>query len=157
MEQQTADTKHTVQKGEHLWKIAVQYYQDGYKWVDIAKANNLKNPSILAAGQELVIPNVSSQTTLQTQTENIATANNSPPAPSAPKAPTPPEVGQITQTAAQVESISTNSYTVQQGDSLWKISVRAYSDGYQWTKLAKDNKVKNPNHIVPGQTISIPR
>ncbi|MBU1084800.1 MAG: LysM peptidoglycan-binding domain-containing protein [Candidatus Beckwithbacteria bacterium] len=47
---------HTVTKGEHLWSIAEKYYETGYNWVDIAKANNLINPEILQEGMELTIP-----------------------------------------------------------------------------------------------------
>ena len=49
-------TTYTVTSGDSLWKIAEKYYGSGYNWVDIAKENNLKNPSALAAGQELSIP-----------------------------------------------------------------------------------------------------
>ena len=45
-----------VQKGDNLWQIAVRAYQDGYKWVEIAKANKLKNPNVIEVGQNLVIP-----------------------------------------------------------------------------------------------------
>lgn len=47
---------HTVAKGENLWNLAVQYYQNGYKWGEISKANNLTNPGNLEVGQKLVIP-----------------------------------------------------------------------------------------------------
>lgn len=45
-----------VQRGDNLWNIAVAAYGDGYRWVDIAKANNLVNPSIIHAGNVLTIP-----------------------------------------------------------------------------------------------------
>ncbi|PIR99317.1 hypothetical protein COT87_00020 [Candidatus Collierbacteria bacterium CG10_big_fil_rev_8_21_14_0_10_44_9] len=32
---------YTVIKGDYLWSIAVRAYGDGYKWVDIAKDNNI--------------------------------------------------------------------------------------------------------------------
>ncbi|MFH0943397.1 MAG: LysM peptidoglycan-binding domain-containing protein [Candidatus Beckwithbacteria bacterium] len=47
---------HTVAKGEYLWQIAMNFYQDGYKWIEIAKANELVNPDILTEGQVLVLP-----------------------------------------------------------------------------------------------------
>ncbi len=50
---------YTVRAGDHLWKIAEQQYGSGYNWVDIAKENNLKNPGLIAAGQELKLPKVS--------------------------------------------------------------------------------------------------
>jgi nucleoid-associated protein YgaU len=45
-----------VVKGDYLWKIAISVYADGYRWVDIAKANNLKNPNIIHPGNELILP-----------------------------------------------------------------------------------------------------
>lgn len=50
--------KYTVVKGDHLWSIAVRAYSDGYKWVDIAKANeiDLKKASYIEIGQELKLP-----------------------------------------------------------------------------------------------------
>lgn len=42
-----------VVKGDHLWGIAVRAYGDGYKWVEIAKNNNLKNPNLLYVDQEI--------------------------------------------------------------------------------------------------------
>lgn len=48
--------KYTVQKSDNLWEIAVRAYGDGFKWVSIAKANNLANPSLLHSGNILAIP-----------------------------------------------------------------------------------------------------
>lgn len=45
-----------VVKGDNLWNIAVRSYGDGYKWVEIARANDLKNPDIIHAGNVFVIP-----------------------------------------------------------------------------------------------------
>lgn len=47
---------YTVVKGDDLWNIAVRAYGDGYKWVNIAKANQLANPSIIHSGNILKIP-----------------------------------------------------------------------------------------------------
>lgn len=48
--------KYTVVKGEHLWGIAVRAYGDGYRWVEIAKENNLVNPNIIHPGNTLTLP-----------------------------------------------------------------------------------------------------
>jgi cytochrome b involved in lipid metabolism len=45
-----------VQKGEGLWQIAAKELGDGYKWMEIAQANNLQKPYVLRVGQELKIP-----------------------------------------------------------------------------------------------------
>lgn len=59
-------------------------------------------------------------------------------------------------TAVQ-ETISGDSYTVVKGDNLWKISLRAYGDGFQWTKIAETNSLVNPNLIHPGNVLKLPR
>ncbi len=64
-------TTYIVKQGDELWTIAIQFYNDGYKWTDIAKANNLANPDDIFSGNELVIPNAQKVTmptpTLQQQ------------------------------------------------------------------------------------------
>jgi nucleoid-associated protein YgaU len=49
-------SEYTVVKGDHLWGIAIRAYGDGYKWVEIAKANNLANPNLIHPGNVLVLP-----------------------------------------------------------------------------------------------------
>lgn len=48
--------KYTVVKGDNLWNIAVRAYGDGFKWVEIAKANKLVNPNLIHSGNVFVIP-----------------------------------------------------------------------------------------------------
>lgn len=52
-------TKHTVQSGESLSKIAGKYYDDVMQYNKIFEANRgiLKDPNVIHPGQELVIPN----------------------------------------------------------------------------------------------------
>jgi len=45
-----------VVRGDNLWNIAVRAYGDGYKWVQIARENNLKNPNLIHAGNIFTIP-----------------------------------------------------------------------------------------------------
>ena len=49
-------SSYTVAKGDYLWNIAVRAYGDGYKWTEIAKANNLANPSLIFSGNVLKLP-----------------------------------------------------------------------------------------------------
>jgi len=55
-EEKITGDKYTVKKGEHLWGIAVRAYGDGYKWVNVAKANKLTNPDVIHSGNVLNIP-----------------------------------------------------------------------------------------------------
>src|SRR5690606_17503673 len=47
---------YTVVAGDHLWSIAVRAYGDGYRWVDIARANNIANPNLIYPDQEFTLP-----------------------------------------------------------------------------------------------------
>jgi len=117
-----------VVENDNLWKIAETYYESGYNWVDIARENNLENPNIIEVDQTLRIPEVSSKiVTLAGDTQNDS------------------------------QAISGSTYTVQQGDSLWSISVRAYGDGFRWSDISEENKLINPNIIHSGNTLTLPR
>ncbi len=50
-------------------------------------------------------------------------------------------------------------YTVQKGDSLWKIAKTLLGDGNKWPKIFEANKevIKNPDLIYPGQQLRIPK
>ena len=50
------DKSYTVAQGDDLWDIAVKQYGNGYRWVDIAKANNLENPDLIHTGNVLNLP-----------------------------------------------------------------------------------------------------
>jgi len=118
-----------VVKGDSLWKIAEREYNDGYAWTKIATANNLKNASVLTVGQKLVLPKIEQKVV-------------------------------IAGTDSSELTISQGSeYKVVKSDSLWKIAVRAYGDGYQWTKIWQENKSKllNPNGLEIGMILNIPR
>lgn len=47
---------YVVLKGDNLWTIAVRAYGDGFKWTEVAKANNLVNPDLIFSGNKLSIP-----------------------------------------------------------------------------------------------------
>ncbi len=48
--------RYKVQKGDNLWQIAIRAYNNGYKWVEIARVNKLRQPNKIEVGQELIIP-----------------------------------------------------------------------------------------------------
>lgn len=118
---------HKVAAGEHLWAIAEKYYGSGYNWVDVAKENNLTNPNLLLVDQELNIP----------KTAVIKPA--------------------IATDTLFGPAIMGDKYTVEKGDHLWGIAVRAYGDGYRWGEIATANNIINPNIIHPGNALTLPR
>ena len=48
-------------------------------------------------------------------------------------------------------------YTVKKGDHLWNISTRFYNDGFKWTVVAAENNLNNPDIIIPGQKLTLPK
>lgn len=57
----------------------------------------------------------------------------------------------------EMQKITGGTYTVQKGDNLWKIAVRAYGDGYKWVEIARENNLTNPNIIHSGNVLRLPR
>ncbi len=49
-------SQYVVEKGDNLWSVAVRAYGDGFRWFEIAKANNLSNPDLIHTGNKLKIP-----------------------------------------------------------------------------------------------------
>jgi nucleoid-associated protein YgaU len=125
---------YTVRPGDDLWTIAQNTYNDGYKWVEIAKLNKIDRPEELEVGDKLSLPKAEQQ-------ENIVAKNDT-------QNPT-----EISNTAA----ITGNSYTVVRGDCLWNIAVRAYGDGFKWVDIARANHLVNPDLIHAGNQFIIPR
>ena len=48
-------------------------------------------------------------------------------------------------------------YTVKEGDSLFAIAEKYYSDGYKYNELAATNKLTNADSIEAGQVLDIPK
>lgn len=113
-----------VQPGDNLWTIAQSKLESGFEWQKIAEANNLTNPGQIETGQELTIPSKEEKAVVKTEEVN---------------------------SSQKIDSQTT--YTIVKGDSLWTIAVRAYGDGFQWTKIASENKLENPDIIHVGNTL----
>ncbi len=149
---QDSTQTHIITKGETLWSIAENYYQQGSDWKMIANANNITDPIKLEVGQKITIPSISTIPSSSPQVTEIVTSSP------APVAPTATPIPQITKEAASTTSdISTTSYTVIKGDTLWKIAVRAYGNGYKWIEIARANHLHNPNVIHTGNVFVLPR
>lgn len=128
-EAQELKNVHTVKAGETLWGIAEKEIGSGYNAHDIAKANNIADPNSIEIGTELTIPSV---------------------------APILVQQGSVTSIQTTQVTLNDAIYTVQVGDTLWDISVRAYGDGYQWPQIAKTNMIAHPNLIYIGTTLTLP-
>jgi len=48
-------------------------------------------------------------------------------------------------------------YTVKEGDTLFTIAEKYYSDGFQYSEIARANDLKNPDLLETGQIIEIPK
>lgn len=120
--------KYTVKDGDTLFTIAEKYYQDGYKFSEIAKANNLTNADQISTDQVLEIPKLGM----------VVEQNDSPDTSWGPK-------------------ITSDTYTVVEGDWLSTIAGRAYGDIMAYPKIAQVNNIPNPDLIEPGQVLKIPR
>ena len=124
--------KYTIKDGDTLFTIAEKYYQDGYKFTEIAKVNNLGNVDAIETGQVLDIPKL-----VEEATTELAKGG-----------------GNTTVWGPRIEG---DSYTVVEGDWLSIIAARAYGDIYAYKKLAESNNISNPDLIYPGQVLKLPR
>ncbi len=50
------ESTYKIKEGDNLWDISVRAYGDGFKWPEIAKVNNLENPSLIFSDNILKIP-----------------------------------------------------------------------------------------------------
>ncbi len=117
-----------VKEGNTLFTIAEKYYQDGYKYNELVKANNLSDENSIEVGQVLQIPKLGEE----------------------------PAVGGGN-TTIWGPKIDGDTYTVAEGDWLSTIAARSYGDIMAYTKLAEANNISNPDLIEPGQVLKIPR
>ncbi len=81
-----------------------------------------------------------------------ATAPAATPAP----APTAPAATAPATTTPAAAAAAASKYVVAKGDSLWKIAAEKYGDGALWTRIAKANTLKHPNHIEIGEELEVP-
>ncbi len=127
-------TTYKVKRGDDLWHISEKFYDSGYNYVDIIKENKLSNGGMIYEGNELVIPKVEPKLlTIKAAKTAVKTAT---------------------------VTIEGEKYTTVKGDHLWSIAVRAYGDGYAWTKIYGANKKvigKNPGILYSGVELILPR
>lgn len=132
-----AQKMYDVAAGDSLWSISEKVYHSGYDWGKIAQANNLANPGSIDIGQKLVIPTLEPTITPTPTMVQLPTIIPSP--------------------MVNSQAITGKTYTVQKGDNLWDIAVRAYANGYKWVDIAQANNLANPNLIFSGNVLTLPR
>ena len=118
---------YTVKEGDTLYLIAQKYYQDGFKYQEIARTNNLSSANFIETGQVLQIPKLPQVSQIGPQDSEFGPA------------------------------ITTAEYTVQEGDWLSKIAARSYGDIFAYSKIAQANNITNPDYITTGMVLTIPR
>lgn len=143
---QSLPGKYTVKEDDTLFMIADKYYQDGYKYSEIVKANNLTNPDVIEIGQTLEIPKVAQAAEATTQV-SVTPATTI----------TPTTITTDSGATDWGPKITANKYTIMPGDWLSTIAGRAYGDVMAFDKIAKANNISNPNLIEPGTVLTIPR
>ena len=158
--------KYTVKEGDTLFTIAEKYYSDGYKYPEIATTNSLTNVDAIEVGQTLVIPKLA---------EDLAAVSTpSPVETTEPEETLQPEESLLMEATPQPEiegnvgvggadttiwgsKIEGDTYTVVEGDWLSTIAARAYGDILDYPKIAEANNISNPDLILPGQVLKLPR
>ena len=141
--------KYTVKAGDTLFKIAQNYYNDGYQFGLIVKANNIVDANNISVGQVLEIPKM---------TQASSTPSEAPtPSPTPSASPVSKQTNEPQTMTQWGASITGSTYTVVEGDWLSKIAGRAYGDIYAYPRIAQANNIINVNVIEPGMVLKIPR
>lgn len=150
VEEQDANSYEVVE-GDTLWSISEKVYGTGFNWQMIADANKLADPNNLEAGTTLNIPQVA-------PTEGVAEESEEAKEEEEASEPTvAPTVAEEAVESKKETPSDATQYTVVKGDSLWKIAVAQYNDGYKWVEIARANKLVNPDLIYPGDSFVLPR
>ncbi|MEK7518087.1 MAG: LysM peptidoglycan-binding domain-containing protein [Patescibacteria group bacterium] len=136
VKEETTSSVYTIKAGDSLWSISENVYKSGYNWIQIAKENNLKNPSLIYAGNKIKLSKIDKTVSVNKKSDGESAIKEKPTANNA---------------------ITENKYTVKRGDNLWNISVRAYGDGFRYAEIAKANNLVNPRIIHSGNVLTIPR
>lgn len=148
-------TNYTVQAGDSLWKLAEEWFDDGYQYHQIARANNLAIHARLEVGQQLRKPSnatvgeVAWSTEIPAEEQGLTVTVPSQTAPIAP-----------TKIDPVMHMENSQVYTVQVGDSLWSIAEKQLGSGYKWKEIYELNKNRigaNPGLIYQRAEILLPK
>ncbi len=67
-----------------------------------------------------------------------------------------PTDGAAPQDPGAVQAQTGQTYTVEEGESLWAISEEAYGSGYNWVDIVAANNLVNPDYVPAGTELTIP-
>ena len=120
-----------VQAGDTLIKLAERHLGSAGKWKELLDANRdkLDRPEALRVGMKLAFPTSASPVTAPVETDSSS------------------------------RSRASGEYTVQAGDTLSRIAAKTLGDADRWEELYEANRdtLKNPDAVVVGQSLRIPR
>ena len=144
-EEESVDgSTYVVQRGDNLFRIALRF---GLTTSELAEANGIANPSLIFVGQVLTIPG-DSTVVVEPEVTEEPEATEEPVATVAPEATEEPDSDDTSD-----DNISTSTYVVQPGDTLFRIAV---ANNTTVATLLSLNTIANPNIIFVGQTINLP-
>jgi LysM repeat protein len=126
---------YTVQPGDSLWKIAELYTGSGNRGHELAEANHSRSPKPevnIWNGEHLTLPDGWPTSPPGRSAAPGVPAHHAEALPPPPGPPPPPPPS------------STPSYTVQAGDSAWKIAQDKTGDGNRWHELTALNSHHSP-------------
>ncbi|MBX2851312.1 MAG: LysM peptidoglycan-binding domain-containing protein [Phycisphaeraceae bacterium] len=133
----------TVKEGETLSELAAEHLGSAGKWQLIMDVNTdvLKKPEHLRAGMKLRIPAPRVAQVIEEANEALAGSGNA--------RETQPE---------REQPAARNTYTVKEGDSLYRIAQQLLGDGERYDEIYKANKDKlsSANDIRVGMTLKLP-
>lgn len=131
----------TVKEGQTLSELAYEHLGSANKWQLIMDVNTdvLDNPRQLRAGMKLRIPAEPVVELIEEANEALSAENR--------------EIA-----AEHIERIETNTYTVKEGDSLYRIAADLLGDGERYHEIYKANKDKlsSATDIRPGMKLKLP-
>lgn len=73
------------------------------------------------------------------------------------EAPVPGEVKLIEEEGKFVPEGLPKTHIVQEGEHLWMIAETYFGSGYNWVDIAQENNLTNPDRLLVGQELTIPK
>ncbi len=134
VKQQLYYITHVVVKGDTLWDISQKYLNDPFRYPELAKSSNIKNPDLIYPGDIVTITatqpvesGVQAQVSDKTVAANVETS--------------------------QLKPVRFITHVVVKGDTLWHICKKYLNNPFRYPEVAKLSEIKNPDLIYPGDIV----